>query len=169
IETVQINGIGTVNRDATALDEPGDGIDQSKILILVITTKGGWKNHERKSAARAKSQHLEIAAQMGRPPSDVTLLHGEEGDRKASIIRRGGAAKRETRPSAVDNAILFADSSRSQNAKAHSHREYSPSCAIRIAYSEKSTRCSGLSSARLSPFDCEALSGPLLAGRPKSF
>jgi hypothetical protein len=53
---------------------------------------------------------------MGCPPADVTLLHGEKGDRTASIIRPGGAAKRETEASAVDKAALFAHSSRSQNA-----------------------------------------------------
>jgi len=100
IETVQINRIGAVNRDATAIDERRDCIDQSKILNLTIASKGGWKNDERKSAARAEGQHLEVTAQMGCPPADVTLLHGEKGDRTPSIIRQGSAAKRETGASA---------------------------------------------------------------------
>jgi len=124
IEAIQINRIGAVDRDATAIDEPRDRIDHSKILILVIAAEGGWKNNERKSAL-AERQHLEITAQMGCPPADVTLLHAEKGNRKASIIRQGNTAKRETGASAVDNESLFADSSCSQNVRAHSHRKYS--------------------------------------------
>src|SRR5437868_3426102 len=138
IETVQINRIRAVNRDAAAIDEPRDCIDQSKILVLIVASKGGGKNNQRKSAAWTERQHLEVMAQMGCPPADVTLLHGEKGDRAPSIIRRGSAAKPETKGSTVDNAALFADSSRSQNGRAHSYRKYSASCALRIAYSEKS-------------------------------
>src|SRR5438309_3429799 len=94
IETFEINRIGTVNRDATAIDEPRHRIDQSKILNLIIASKGGRKNDERKSAARAEGQHFEITAQMGCPPADVTLLNGEKVERTDGIISPGRAGNR---------------------------------------------------------------------------
>src|SRR4029077_5211414 len=43
VKTVEIDRVRAVNRDFSVVDVPGDGIDQTKILVLVITTERGWK------------------------------------------------------------------------------------------------------------------------------
>src|SRR6266496_4261830 len=75
VAAVEINRVGAINGDAVVINETGDGIDQAEILVLVITAKRCWKYNQRQTAALPEDQHLKLAAQIWRPPLDVTFLH----------------------------------------------------------------------------------------------
>src|SRR5437588_4076763 len=75
VKTVEINRIRAIDGHSVVIHEPGDGIDQSKIFVLMVVAKGGWKNNQRETTAITEEQHLKLAAQVRRPPLDVTFLH----------------------------------------------------------------------------------------------
>ncbi len=75
VKTVEINRIRAIDGHSVVIREPGDGIDQTKIFVLAVIAKGGWKNNQRETAAITENQHLEFAAQIRGPPLDVTFLH----------------------------------------------------------------------------------------------
>lgn len=41
----------------------------------MVTAEGSWKNSQGQPAAAAEDEHFEFAAQIRRPPFNVTLLH----------------------------------------------------------------------------------------------
>jgi hypothetical protein len=41
----------------------------------MIIAKRRWKNNQRQIAAIPEDEHLKLAAQIRRPPFDVTFLH----------------------------------------------------------------------------------------------
>ena len=57
------------------VDEPADGLDQPELLVLVKASERGRKENQRQPAPVAEDQHLEIPAQMRRPPADVAFVH----------------------------------------------------------------------------------------------
>src|SRR5690242_2324338 len=75
VKTVEVERVRAINRDAVVIDEPRNRIDQAEVLVLVVTAKGGWKNNQGQPAPATEDERFEFAAQIRRPPFNVTLLH----------------------------------------------------------------------------------------------
>src|SRR3954471_27810 len=75
IKAVEVRRVRAINRDLAAIDEAGDRIGKPEILVLGIAAERRRKQNKRNAAAVAASEHLEIAIQMGRPPTDVAFVH----------------------------------------------------------------------------------------------
>jgi len=73
VKTVEVERVRAINRDAVVIDKPRDRIDYAEVLVLVVTAKGGWKNNQGQPAAATEDEHFEFAAQVRRPPFNVTL------------------------------------------------------------------------------------------------
>src|SRR3954452_5829406 len=75
VKAVEIDRVRTIDRNAIVVDEPCDRIDQPEIFVLMITAEGCGKDNQGQSAAITEDEHLELAAQIGCPPLDMTFLH----------------------------------------------------------------------------------------------
>ena len=162
VKTVEVDRVRAINGDSAAIDEPGDGIDQAEILVLVVAAKGGWKNNQRQAASVAEDEHFEFAAQIRRPPANVTFVHAVPNRRESGALGDaenaracGLCAKRRSGSSRLDNANLLADTWRFHGRQAHSHRKHPTPPAFRIANSAEPARRSGLSAAQLPPLPRE--------------
>ena len=75
VKTVEIDRIRAINRDSPLSTKSAHGIDQLEIFVLVMAAERSRKKNQRKSASVAEDEHLEIAAQMRRPPSNIAFVH----------------------------------------------------------------------------------------------
>jgi len=64
------------------------GVDEVEVLALAEIAEGGGEKNQRKAATIAEDKHLEVAAQMGRKPAEITFVHAR-GRIKASPRRFG--------------------------------------------------------------------------------
>src|SRR4029077_3667093 len=78
IKTLQIDCVGTVNREPTGIHITADRLNQAEILVLVVAPERGRKENERKPAAVAKDEHFEIPAEIGSVPANMTFVHQQD-------------------------------------------------------------------------------------------
>src|SRR4029077_3649050 len=81
-----------INRDFACIDIAANGTDESEVFVLMITAERSRKQNQRKAATAAESEHLELAAQIGRVPFDVTFIHREIDNNECKRLRSIAAA-----------------------------------------------------------------------------
>lgn len=75
VEAVEIDGVGTINGDFTAIDEGSDGIDDMEIFVLRKAAERSREQNERQSTPVAEDEHFELAAERRSPPFYVVFVH----------------------------------------------------------------------------------------------
>src|SRR5438445_11214381 len=75
VKTFEIDRVRAIDGDFAVVDVPGNRIDQTEILGLVIASKRCRKQNQRQPAAVSEGEHFELATEPGRVPFDVALVH----------------------------------------------------------------------------------------------
>lgn len=75
VKAVEIDRVGTIDCDSTAIDEGRARCGQPKIVVLPIVAEGSWEENQRKAPSIAEDEHIEIAAQVRRPPLNMSFIH----------------------------------------------------------------------------------------------
>src|SRR5437868_13813042 len=75
VKALQVYGVRAIDCHPPVVDEPPDRIDYAEILVLVVATERSGKKDQRQTMSAPEDKHLKLAAQVWRPPADVTFLH----------------------------------------------------------------------------------------------
>jgi hypothetical protein len=75
VKAVEVDRVRTINCDSTAIDEWGAGCGQAKVVVLSIVAERSWEENQRKAPSIAEDEHIEIAAQVRRPPLNMPFVH----------------------------------------------------------------------------------------------
>src|SRR5947209_10528263 len=87
VKTFEIDRVRAIDGDFAVVDVPGNRIDQTEILGLVIASKRCRKQNQRQPAAVSKGEHFELATEPGRVPFDVALVHRKIDNKENGRLR----------------------------------------------------------------------------------
>src|SRR3981081_1664054 len=80
VKTFEIDRIRTIDGEFSSIDITGDRIDQTEILVLIITAERSGKQDQRETTAVSKGKHFKLAAKMRRIPFKMAFVHfGRDG------------------------------------------------------------------------------------------
>src|SRR4029077_14148812 len=92
VGTFEIDRVRAINRDFACIDIATNGADESEVFVLIITAERRGKQNQREAATAAESEHLELAAQIGRVPFNVTFVHRKIDNNECRRLRSIGVA-----------------------------------------------------------------------------
>src|SRR6476619_687512 len=133
-----------------------------------MATERGGKEDQRSPTAVPEHEHLEIAAHVGSPPTDVTFVHKSVRSRRdrGELFPKARAIQRQTRrdcsTSPKSNAMRFAF-----HAADDTHGKHPKAPRLPVENSQEPPGRPGLSAALLYPVVDPAIPGPLSARRAK--
>ena len=75
VKAVEVDRVRAINCDSPALHEWRAGGGQAKVVVLSIVAERSWEENQRKTPSIAEDEHIEIAAQVRRPPLNMSFVH----------------------------------------------------------------------------------------------